>query len=316
MQKPLALSIAVCLAFTGCQVFEKSETWETVMHVRPGDTIREADPSSSYADKLHRVLLEQGVEHYVVTYQYHYYTHQYEEAVGTRTAVIYRDNVNPSYPWWLKDDRTETPLWLPNGDMDHQVSFYARRKAEVIEKKFYPAHGGSGKASVALAHPAPHHVVVVEKPQPVTHIAPAKTIHTPASKPVVISRPASVPSTPSATTHQAAVTKIQRPATVAAAKPKAPEMPTSPASVSPHLNSFWSPPAAIDPVAQASDPAPRDEHLEKLFHLRNGTNYDRTSAVDRRKMEQLKHHAESRDISSERGIRHGVDGPGDRPRVI
>jgi hypothetical protein len=250
------------------------------------------------------VLLEQGVEHYVVTYQYHYYTHQYEEAVGTRTAVIYRDNVNPSYPWWLKDDRTETPVWLPNGDMNQQVSFYARRKAEVIEKKFYPAHGGSGKASVALARPAPHRVVAVEKPQPVTHIAPAKTVHAPASKPAVVSHPISVPVTAKTTTQPVAVTKIQRPVTVAAARPKTPEAPATP----PHLNSFWSAPTAIDPVAQASDPAPRDEHLEKLFRQRNGTSYDATSAVDRRKMEQLKHGTVNRDISSERGLRHAADG--------
>ena len=51
-----------------------------------------ADPSSSYAEKLHRVLLEQGVEHFVVTYQFHYYSNHTTKRVGTRTAVVYRDN--------------------------------------------------------------------------------------------------------------------------------------------------------------------------------------------------------------------------------
>src|SRR5947209_6154055 len=149
MQKPLALSIAVCLSLSGCQLFEKSRTWETVMSVRPGECIREADPSSAYAEKLHRVLLEQGIEHIVVTYQYHYHTHQYEEALGTRTAVVYRDEADARYPWWLKDDRLENPFWLPNGNLDKQLSFYARRPAQVIEEKIYPARAGSAKAVVA-----------------------------------------------------------------------------------------------------------------------------------------------------------------------
>ena len=80
MQKPLALSLAVCLGLAGCQIFEKSETWDTVLRVRPGDTIHEPDDSAAYAEKLHRVLLEQGVEHIVVTYQFHYYTNHYEGA--------------------------------------------------------------------------------------------------------------------------------------------------------------------------------------------------------------------------------------------
>jgi hypothetical protein len=153
MQRPLALSIVACLSLTSCQVFEKSKTWETVVSVRPGDAYLQADPSAYYAEKLHVVLLDQGVEHSVVTYQYHYYTNHYEEAVGTRTAVIYRDNDSPGYPWWLKDDRTALPVWLPAGDLDKQISFYCRRKAEVIEKKYYPAHS-SGKAMAPPKHSA------------------------------------------------------------------------------------------------------------------------------------------------------------------
>ncbi|MDR3405200.1 MAG: hypothetical protein P4L99_22080 [Chthoniobacter sp.] len=295
MQKPLALSIAVCLALTGCQVFEKSKTWETVMSVHTGDAFREADPSSSYAEKLHRVLLDQGVEHYVVTYQYHYYTHHYEEALGTRTAVVYRDDTNASYPWWLKDDRTPNPVWLPNGEMAKQLSFYCRRPAEVIEKKHYPAGGGSGKEiarpRTAAVQPRVH---VAERSQPVTKIALAKPAPAQAAKPAVAYHP--ITSVKPAPTGPSAVTRIQHAptASVPKSKPAAAEIATGP--------------AMIDPVQQAAEPAPRDEHLEKLFRLRNGTSYDRTSAIDRRKMEQLKHGLVGQETTGERSFRHGVDG--------
>jgi len=312
MQKPLALSIAVCLSLSGCQVFEKSKTWDTVMSVRPGDSFREADPSSSYAEKLHRVLLEQGVEHYVVTYQYHYYTHQYEEALGTRTAVVYRDDVDSRYPWWLKDDRSATPVWLPNGELDKQLSFYCRRPAEIIEKKHYPAGGGSGKESsgkeiarprTASVQPRVH---VAERSQPVTKIAQAKPAPVQAVKPVVAYHPP-VTAKPAAPAP-AGVTKIQHSPVASVQKPKpVAQVATNPAPTN-HTGSSWAPPAMIDPVQQASDPAPRDEHLEKLFRLRNGTSFDHTSAVDRRKMEQLKHGLVGQETTGERGFHHGVDG--------
>lgn len=278
MQKPLALSLALCLSLTGCQVFEKSKTWDTVMSVKPLDSFRQADPSAHYAEKLHQVLLDQGVEHYVVTYQYHYYTGHYEEAVGTRTAVVYRDDVDSRYPWWLKDDRTATPFWLPAGDLNSQLSFYARRKAEVIERKHYPSHGG-GKEVVAprrtvqnkvqfrggisqASQPKPH---VAERSQPVTKIALVKPAAAQAPKRVL--------------TFQPVVEK------------------TAPAS---HT-------AALDSVQQAAVPAPHEAHLEKLFRSRNGTAYDPSSLTDRRKMEQLKHGLVGKETTGERGFLRGVD---------
>jgi len=251
MQKPLTLSVALCLSLTGCQVFVKSKTWNAVVSVRPGDSFRQADPSAYYAEKLHQELLDQGVEHYVVTYQYHYYTGHYEEALGTRTAVVYRDEADSRYPWWLKDDRTATPFWLPAGELNAQLSFYSRRKAEVIEKKHYPAHGG-GKEVVTPRRPA-------QNKAPKTHV-------------VERSEP---------------VTKIQRTLFTASGSKPLPEIAAS-APETARSDSFRSPPAAIDPVPQTSTPAPSDSHLEKLFRARNGTSYDRTSATDRRKMEQLK----------------------------
>lgn len=141
MQKLLVLPIAVCVGLVGCQ----SPTWNAVVGVRPGNAYLQTDPSAYYAGKLHAVLLEQGIEHYVVTYQYHYYSNHYEEAVAKRTAVVYRDNANAQHPWWLMDDRRATPFWLPQGDLDQQLSFYCGRKAVVIEKRHYPARGEGGK---------------------------------------------------------------------------------------------------------------------------------------------------------------------------
>jgi hypothetical protein len=318
MQKTLAFALALCLSLTGCQVFEKSRTWETVVSVRPGDACRQADPSSYYAEKLHHVLAQEGVEHIVVTYQYHYYTHQYEEALGTRTAVVYRDDANSSYPWWLKDDRTNTPVWLPNGDLNKQLLFYCRRKAEVIGKQVYPGGRGSGKSSVALHRPQeilkvglrdsqPAHPQT-QKPQPVTKITIVKPAAPQPAKPSVAVHH-TVPeksATANVGGNQATVTKIQRPAPPVTAKPKVASESASATSSSGH--SLWSPPTAIDPVQQASDPAPRDEHMEKLFRARNGTSYDPTSAVDRRKMEQLKHGLVGKEVNGERALRRGVDG--------
>ncbi len=248
MQKLLVLSVAVSLGLVGCQ----SPTWNTARNVRPGDAFRQADPSAFYAEKLHAVLLEQGIEHYVVTYQYHYYTNHYEEAVGTRTAVVYCDNVNTHYPWWLMDDRTATPFWLPRGELDKQISFYCRRKAEVIEKKHYPARGEGGKAVLPLKRSAQQvqfRGSVAQRPpqpQPRVHVA-ART--SPAGKTV-----------------------------------------------------------ATNPVEKKSAPAMREARLEKLFHFRNGTVYDPTSPIDRRKMAQLEHGLLGMETNGGRAFRHGVDG--------
>lgn len=294
------------------------------MSVRPGDSFRQADPSASYAQKLHEVLLNQGVEHYVVTYQYRYYTGHYEEAVGTRTAVVYRDEADSHYPWWLKDDRTATPFWLPNGDLNAQLSFYARRKAEVIEQKHYPAHGGNKEVVTphrtaqnkvqfrgGLSQASQPKAQVTDRPQPVTKIAQVKPAPAQATKAVVTYRPPVVEKTAvHAPVAHTAVTKIQHTpstATASASKPQPLPEVAAFAPESPRLNSFWSPPATIDPVQQANEPAPRDGHLEKLFRARNGTTYDPTSATDRRKMEQLKHGLVGKETTGERGFRRGVD---------
>jgi hypothetical protein len=316
MQKPLALSIAACLGLAGCQVFEKSETWSQALQVRPGETTRDPDPSNAYAAKLHAALSERGIEHKVVVYQYRYTTRLREEAVGTRTAVIYRDNSNPRYPWWLKDDRLNKPFWLPDGELNVQVSFYLRRKAEVIEQKDYPAQGGSGKTALAFAKPAPALRPVVKKEAPVarttiTRITPVKKVTAPvvapkpAPKPEIVKAPEVKKTVPKIVavkpvvkepTAPAPVTKI-KPATAAnpIAKFFSPPSPAEPetaplppiTSRNTGSNVQWSPPAALDTAEQSQLTAPRNEHLEKLFREKNGTDYNRFSPMDRRKMQQL-----------------------------
>ncbi len=318
MQKPLALSIAACLGFAGCHVFEKSATWEQTVRARPAETTRDPDPSDAYARKLHTVLADRGVEHQVVVYQYRYTTRLREEAVSTRTAVIYRDESNPRYPWWLKDDRSIKPFWLPNGSLDKQVSYYLRRKAEIIEKKEFPTSGGSGKTSLAFARPAPALRVAAEaRPAaPVAKIAPPKkapaapVVKTaPAKKapvPLVV-RQAALPKPTAAVTKpapkviaaQPVVTPRTAPKTAAFKSPPVTRIAPAPSVAAPKTEAAsrepiaarsstpWSPPAVLDTKEQSVLTAPRDSHLEKRFRAKHGSDYNRFSPADRRKMQQL-----------------------------
>ena len=344
MQKPLALSIAACLALAGCQVFDKSDVWEQAVRVRPGETTRDADPSNAYAAKLHAAFAGRGVEHKVVVYQYRYTTRLREEAVGTRTAVIYRDNSNARYQWWLKDDRLNTPVWLPNGDLDKQVSFYLRRKAEVIDKKEYPGQGGSAKTSLAFARPSPAlraaakpqpqvamtRIVPVQKaiepvvarkpaPTPKLEIAKAPEARKPVQKVVVVQRPVIKP-VPKPTPVIAKVPEVSKPVQkVVVAQPPAIKEPAPKAAITKIKPAFraapassfsnpppapateeappepiasrssvpWSPPSVLDAKEQSDLTAPRDAHLERLFRAKHGSDYNRFSPSDRRKMQQL-----------------------------
>ena len=69
--------------------------------------------------------------------------------------MIYKDNSDPENPWWLVNERTGKPVWLPGQDLNQQVSLYLRRKAEVTEEKVFS--GGepqSTETMVAKATPA------------------------------------------------------------------------------------------------------------------------------------------------------------------
>ena len=153
MSKPLAFSIAACLAFTGCSVFHQSPVWATVVRARI-PVPRDGDGSRAYAEGLHRELKADRIEHKVVTYQYHYRSRLREDATAERTAVLYRDDTHPKYPWWLKDESSGRPFWLPNGSLEQQLRFYVGRDVEILD----PGHmSGDGKRVVAtLEKPARH----------------------------------------------------------------------------------------------------------------------------------------------------------------
>lgn len=137
----------------GCGAFHRSPTWATVAysHLRPGGG---GDPSEDYAQQLSGLLKSARIEHKVVSYEFRYRTRLREEAVGTRTAVIYRDNSHPSHPWWLMDDRLRTPFWLPGDDVNYQLSFYLRRPATAVSVNGQNLDG-DGKGTLSTASEAP-----------------------------------------------------------------------------------------------------------------------------------------------------------------
>ena len=126
----------------------RSSTWETVRSARV-DTRDAADPSAAYAEHLSGVLKSAGVAHKVVTYEFRYRTRLREEAMGSRTAVIYRDGDNTSNPWWLADDRLRQPLWVPGENVETQIAYYIHRPATVVSVKANGGGGGEGKRLAA-----------------------------------------------------------------------------------------------------------------------------------------------------------------------
>jgi hypothetical protein len=251
MQKPLSISIAVCLALTGCTAFKKSQTWEKVTETRGERTAANADPSQAYAEKLHTVLKKSKVEHKLVTYQYHYTTRLREEAVGTRTAVLYKDETNPKNPWWLMDERLGKPVWLPNDEVDKQVAFYLRRKADVVEQK---AFSGGGEEQTPTEMVAASHPVVPPNEPAVTRIAKVK----PAPAPVV------------------AVARVK---------------PQQPAPVPMGETAFIRPAhfAPVPQTGPVPVPHSIEARFDEIFRVYHGTDYDPASPIDRRKMETIKH---------------------------
>lgn len=262
MQKSISLSLVACLALCGCGAFRRSSTWATVTSARI-NTRHEADPSKAYAAQLSRTLQSASVEHKVVTYQYRYRTRLREEAIGTRTAVIYRDNTNAKNPWWLMDDRLNKPVWLPGQELNRQVSFYLRDSAEVIETR--DVHGAVENKTMLASAPAASMLARHVKPQPMRSLE-TKGI-----------------------ARIAAVRKTERsPVLVARAQRKTPTPPI--AMVQPRV---WLRPARFAPVAAApaAEPLPEPiaaESVAPMFRSRHGTTFDPSSAVDRRKMEELR----------------------------
>ena len=149
MSKTLSIAVSACLVLTGCQMFRRSPVWEKAVHTRIAPA-SEGDSSGRYAGELRREFKADRIEHRVVTYQYRYSSRLRDEATAERTAVIYRDESNPKYPWWLKDETSHRPVWLPNGPVEQQLRFYIGREVQIVD----PGHGpGDGKQ---IAEPRPH----------------------------------------------------------------------------------------------------------------------------------------------------------------
>lgn len=156
MRLQLTLSLAACLVFTGCGALHRSPTWETVISTRV-DTRDSGDPSATYAEQMSGVLKSSNVEHKVVTYEFRYRTRLREDAMDTRTAVLYRDDAGGRNPWWLVDNVSRTPVWLPGENVEKQLEFYLHRPATVLTVNGVSASGdgkaatGDGKIAFAKA---------------------------------------------------------------------------------------------------------------------------------------------------------------------
>lgn len=153
MLHPRILSLCLCLALTSCTVFKSSPTWKLVVNSRRS-FIHEADPSAAYAQHLHRELQARGIEHRIVSYEFRYLTRLREEAIEARTAVIYRDDTNPTHPWWLAEERLPFPRWLPNGPVERQLSFATGHPAHVLSLRDIPGPSAPALRTSASRHSA------------------------------------------------------------------------------------------------------------------------------------------------------------------
>ena len=250
MTKPTSLVLAVCLTLAACEGSKQKTTWQKVTETKPDKVAATTDAGEAYTAKLHKLLTAQKVEHKVVTYQYRYQTRMRDEAVGTHTAILYKDNSDPQNPWWLKDERLGKPLWLPGQDVNKQVAFYLRRDAQVTEQKEFAGGETPAAETMVAKHTAP---VVPADERAVTLIARTK------KAPV-------------------------RETAVAQAAPPAPH--PEPA---PFIRPARFAPATHDLQIPFTNPAPADARFDDLFRRAHGTDYDPSSPLDRSKMETIKH---------------------------
>jgi hypothetical protein len=176
-----------------------------------------------------------------------------------RTGVVYFDECNGKQPWWIMADTLSKPVWLPNEPLEHQVAFFARGPAQIVEVHDYTTSRDKTVQRVErvkrpvgtstlqrVAHTEPAHVV----PPPKTNVMPAIPVEAhhrrrgwwifgskPEAKkepavshlePVPASRPSDA--TPTAKVQAPKVSAVKLPASNApavAAKPKAKAAPAA-----------------------------------------------------------------------------------------
>ena len=137
MQK-FSLLAAAAILLAGCAPSQKSSAWKiarTLPHAGPHTDA----PDTDYAHRLHFALLEAGVGHKVVTFQFRYRSRILLNREGGETAVLYRDTATPAHPWWLMAERLGTPVWLPAEPLASQVAFYVRRPVSIVKVEDFPA---------------------------------------------------------------------------------------------------------------------------------------------------------------------------------
>jgi hypothetical protein len=238
MQKIASLLVAAFVILTGCS--QPSSPWRTARAVRV-DTRDSDDPSAAYAEHLSGVLKTAHVEHKIVTYEYRYRTALREEAIGTRTAVIYRDDKNPNNPWWLMDESLSKPVWLPGEDENRQVSFYMQKPATVVSTTTIGGEDGKRVIAAPDASESPERMVA--------RLEPVRKTERSFQWPTWFGQWRHV---------QLASAASQRSSEMRRVRPSA--------------------------TREVESAAPS---LVTLFRVRHGTNFDRASEVDRRKMEDL-----------------------------
>lgn len=166
MKTPLAIVLAASLVLCGCSVFQRSEVWDTVVKSRSeysgGGGMGDKD---GYINHLHRVLTDAGVEHKIVTYQFHFWNAYREDSVQTATAVIYRDDWNAKNPWWVMDEYRTVPVWLPSWPLAAQLEFFLHRDAEVLSEKSYGAAASRPLASAKPRRSIHQQIAAVPKPR-------------------------------------------------------------------------------------------------------------------------------------------------------
>ncbi len=272
MQKLAPLSLILCLALSGCQLFKRSSTWDTVSRVRV-EAPASDDPSTAYAEELHRVLLRDGVPHQVVTYSYTGSQRFYERS-GSRTAVIYSDHTSPGSPFWLMDDQLSRPLWLPNTDLEGQLRFFVRAKTitEVTSKSYLtdPSAGPQDFARVAPEN----------RPTGVTRISPASEYRE-AAPSAATQDPTPQHAEREPSTLHVITSTVTAPVRYVIRHLRGPSSDQS--SVEHAHESADQTPPTVTPSSERSEPSHED-----LFRRKHGSRYNPASATDRKKMASIK----------------------------
>ena len=142
MKTSLSLFLAAALAMSGCSVFRRSPTWDSVVASR-SQYSGSGDAKDGYLNHLHEVLASAGVAHKLVTYQFHYLNAYREEAVESASAILYSDDTTPQNPWWVMDEYHHVPVWLPSWELDAQLEFFVKRRVDVISVKEFAGSGAT-----------------------------------------------------------------------------------------------------------------------------------------------------------------------------